>query len=75
MIYQVRANLYFDKEDEARDFYHDCELAYLKSTICNPDTQAAEYGIIQLMENHHDQDPNEPCTLIETQSNQPLPPD
>lgn len=74
MIYQVRANLYFDKEDEADDFYHDCELAYLKSIICNPDTLAAEYGIIQLIGNNHDQDPNEPCTLIETQSNQPSPP-
>lgn len=64
MFYQVRANLYFDEEDEAKDFYHDCELAYLKSIICNPGTEAAEYSIIELIENHHDDDPNGPCHVI-----------
>lgn len=75
MIYQVRANLFFDIEDEARDFYHDCELAYLKSTICNPDTESAEYGVIELIENHHDDDPNKPCAHIDYETNQPPPPE
>ena len=74
MIYQVRANLFFDEEDEATDFYHDCEIAYLKSTICNPDTDAAEYSIIELIENHHDENPNESCSIIERETNQPSPP-
>jgi len=74
MIYQVRASLYFDEEDEARDFYHDCENAYVKSIICNPNTEASEYSIIELIENHHDEDPNGPCNLLSSETSQPSPP-
>lgn len=74
MIYQVRANLYFTEFDEAKDFYHDCELAYAKSSICNPGTDTAEYGIVEAIENHHDDDPNGPCILIECLTNKPSEP-
>lgn len=64
MIYQVRANLFFDKEDEARDFYHDCAVAYPKSIPVNPGSPNAELPTVELIENHHDEDPNIPCALI-----------
>jgi len=71
MIYQVRANLYFESEDEANDFYHDCELAFAKSTLVNPDSENEESSRIELIENHHDQDPNEPCHVVAFRDNHP----
>lgn len=63
MIYQVRANLYFQYLDEAKDFYHDSELALEKSTSVNPDSPNAEYGTIEFIQNHHDENPTSPCLL------------
>ena len=71
MIYQVRANLFFNEEDEARDFLYDCERAFPKSIILNPDSEAVEYSTIEEIENHHDEEPNAPCTLLRSLSNQP----
>lgn len=65
MIYQVRANLYFNEKDEAKDFYHDCQKALPKAMPVNPDTENAEFNRIELIENHHDDDPNQPCSLLE----------
>lgn len=66
MIYEVQARLLFDKEDEARDFYHDCEVALPKTNLINPGTDIAERSAIVLIANHHDQDPNEECSVIES---------
>jgi len=75
MIYQVRANIYFNDKDEARDFYHDCEVAYPKGIDLNPDTVATEFSIVQLIENHHDESPNAPCDCIERLCSYPPPPE
>lgn len=69
MIYQVRANILFTEQDEASDFYHDCELALGKGTKINPDSENAEYSIAELIENNHDTDPNQPCTLLSVHQN------
>jgi len=68
MIYQVRANLFFNIHDEAVDFYHDCELAFAKAIIVNPDTEATEDSVIELIKNHHDDNPNAPCELEATRT-------
>lgn len=68
MIYQVRANLFFDSEDEAKDFYHDCELAFTKSRTLNPDAENIEPGTIELIKNRHENNPNEPCELMARQT-------
>lgn len=73
MIYQVRANLFFDIQDEANDFYHDCQLALLKSTMVNPDSENTEFATIELIENYHDENPNQPCSLLKNLTNQPNP--
>ena len=65
MFYQVNATLYFTEEDEATDFFHDCQLAILKSSIINLDLDNEERGIIQLLENNHDANPLQVCFLIE----------
>jgi len=71
MIYQVRANLFFDEQDEARDFYHDCELALPKGISVNPGTDYSEVSVIELIENHHDEDPHAPCHLLASETTEP----
>lgn len=71
MFYQVRANIYFIIQDEATDFYHDCELALLKGGIINPDSQNLEFSTIELINNNHDQEPNQPCEVIASKDNHP----
>ena len=73
MIYQVRANLLFDKEDEAKDFYHDCELAQAKSTVINSDTPALEFSSIDLLISNHELKPPKPSILLNSKSNKPNP--
>lgn len=71
MFYQVTANLFFEKEDEAVDFYHDCQLALAKTGVINPDAENIEFSVIERIDNNHDQDPNQPCEIIETANNKP----
>lgn len=71
MFYQVTANLLFDIEDEAIDFYHDCELALAKTGVINPGAEDVEFSIIKLINNNHDQDPNQSCELVASDDNKP----
>lgn len=64
MIYEVRARLLFKEEDEARDFYHDCEMAYPKSTTIHLDDANEEISFAELLENHHEDEPNQPCKIL-----------
>ena len=64
MLYQVRANLFFNVEDEATGFFHDCELALAKTAPINLGSPAQELPLIELIENHHDEDPNTPCSVM-----------
>jgi len=68
MFYEVRATLYFLEQDEAEDFYHDCEKAMLKSEVINPGTDHAELPQLQVLGNHHDTDPAQPCDLLRDKS-------
>lgn len=54
----------FDIEDEANDFYHDCELALAKAATINSGLLNKEPSIIEFILNNHDSDPNQPCELI-----------
>lgn len=65
MIYQVRVNLYLANEGEARGLYNHCLGVFPEATSVNPDTQNAEYSVIELIENHHDENPTAPCKLIQ----------
>lgn len=72
MIYEVRARILFIVEDEAKDFYHDCEVAFAKGTTILADEEAAEYSITEFIENHHEDNPRQPCRLLKSLSNKPL---
>jgi len=71
MFYEVRMTLYFLKEDEATDFYHDGEIALPKAGVVNPGQEDEEFSSIDLLENHHDDHPHQPCILLEHEDNKP----
>jgi len=64
MFFRVRANLPFTNEDEANDFYHDCQVAFPKASIINPGLPNQETRSISLGKCYHDQDPTIPCEVI-----------
>lgn len=66
MFYRVQAYLYFTNEDEANDFYHDCETAILKSQTINPGQSNAEHGTITLHVCNHDESQSIPCEILES---------
>lgn len=66
MKYQVTAHLFFDKQDEAQDFFHDCEVAFPKSVIINPGKVNEERGAVTYCETRHDELNGKPCVLIDS---------
>lgn len=65
MIYQVRATLFFDKEDEAKDAFHDCEKALAKSVVVNPESENRERPRVELLKCYHDEVPTRPCVITD----------
>ncbi|GAH38417.1 unnamed protein product [marine sediment metagenome] len=74
MIWEVKADFFFDDEDEAKDFYHDCEMAFPKTRTINPDQPDAEPSHAELIENHHEEHPHTSCILLESIESSPPPP-
>lgn len=63
MIYQVTARMFFDSEDETKDFFHDCEIALSKAIVVNPGMPDQECSEAEYIQCHHDNHPPEPCNL------------
>lgn len=74
MIYQIRANLYFDDTGPPADIVDKILDHWGQTTIINPDTDTIEFSSYEIIENHHDQDPNDPCAQIDYKDNQPTSP-
>lgn len=71
MIYEVRANLFFKEEDEAIDFFGDCQLALPKSVVVHPDDPNAERPRVELIKCYHDEQPTKPCEVVECLTSAP----
>jgi len=67
MFYRVTADLIFSVEDEATDFYHDCQLACPKSIAINEGQNNEERGHILYQRCFHNEVPSQPCEVIEEQ--------
>jgi len=74
MFYRVKADILFSIEDEANDFYHDCEVALPKGSVIHPDEPNQECSHIELHRCYHDLVPNQPCIKVDQQDNCPEPP-
>ena len=75
MIYEVRATMFFDQEDEAIDLFHDCEMALPKAIVINPGQFNQECSVADFILCNHDLHPPEPCTLSQHIDNCPLEPE
>lgn len=71
MFYRVDAVLLFTNEDEARDFYHDCEVALPKASVINPCQFNQECSTIGYHQCFHDEHPATPCDRIASDDNCP----
>ena len=74
MIYQVRVNMYFSLEGQARGLYNHCLGIFPTAISVNPNTEQAEFSVIELIENHHDEHPHAPCPLLAGKTTAPGPP-
>lgn len=68
MIFRVTAVLLFTKEDEAKDFEHDCVIALAKATTVNPGASYAERSFVEREKCHHDEAPTLSCETISLKS-------
>lgn len=75
MIYEVRATMFFNEEDEANDFMHDCFSALPKAIVVKPGETDQQCSEADFIECRHDTNPNEPCTLVQHIDNCPVPPE
>jgi len=73
MFYEVRATMFFTDQDEAVDFFHDCEVALPKTSVINPAQENQECSRADLILCRHDDHPPEACTLNQHIDNCPVP--
>lgn len=65
MIYRVDATLYFLFEDEATDFFHDCDNALPKAVTINQDLPNEAHSWARQQRCTHDQAETGPCDVID----------
>lgn len=65
MIYQVQAQFFFALEDEANDFFHDCQVAIAKAITINPGQPNEQRSTASNQLCFHDLTPPGPCTIVE----------
>lgn len=63
IYYRVTADIFFDIEDEATDFYHDCQLALAKGVTINSGNPNEERSQIVLHDCQHAQQQHLTCTI------------
>lgn len=72
MIYQLRANLYFVDQGAIDDILDKIDDHFDDATFINTEAPNAEFSVIEVILNHHDEDPLEPCTLLTKITNRPV---
>lgn len=63
MIYQITVNFFFSIEDEAKDFFHDCEIALPKTTVVKPGQPDQQCSEADRNDCNHDLTPPHSCIL------------
>jgi len=72
MIYQLRANLFFTDKLQADGVFTFLNANFKQATLIHPDFNDMEFSFIELIENHHDETPTKPCTLLKSRHNAPI---
>jgi hypothetical protein len=64
MIYEVKAHFFLSFESTARGLYNHMKGIFPQAITINRDTPHAEISSIELIENHHDENPTIACLLL-----------
>ncbi len=72
MIYEINIHLFLKNEIDARALCTHAELFFPKALSVNPDSGNAEFSKIELIKNHHDEQPHKPCFLLAGLTTHPL---
>ena len=73
MFYQLRANLFFRDDDAIDDIVDKIHDHFSDAHVVNPGAPNQECSEYQVLVNHHDSDPNEPCFELNSWDNCPRP--
>lgn len=71
MFYELRITLFTDTRPEFDDIIDKIDDLKPQLRVVNPDQDNMEPSVIDLMENHHDVNPHEPCKILEHWDNKP----
>lgn len=72
MIYQVRANLFLSDIHIPDQIKQAILLIWHHAQVINPCSPNQECSFVDVIENHHDEHPTNPCTLIFHKDNCPV---
>lgn len=64
MFYRVTADFVFIEEDEAADFFYDCQIAFPKTEVINPGKHNVEISQAIYQKCFHDEEPTIPCEIL-----------
>lgn len=71
MFYELRATIFVTDRAHFDDIIDKLDDLKPQMHVVNPDRMDEEASRIDILENHHDVNPNEPCHLLEHWDNSP----
>lgn len=72
MLYELRINCFCENQSDFDDVLDKLDDLKPDMKVINPGTEAQECSVIDLIENHHDEDPHIPCREISHWDNCPV---
>lgn len=73
MIYELRVDLFFHDREAIDDIVDKILDHFDDSAVVNPYSDNQEVSTFDIIENHHDEDPNASCQVLAHYDNQPPP--
>lgn len=64
MIYELRIDCLFNDYDPLNDILQEIDNHKLQMTVINPHTDYQEASSLDVIENHHDENPHSDCHLV-----------
>lgn len=65
MLYRIRLDLAFDREDISQAIFDKAKQVLAKAVkIANKDNPMGEVSFIEIHKCYHDEDPSKPCEII-----------
>ena len=71
MLFEIRATLYFDTLTIPEEIKQALLKVWAHAKVVNPCSENQECSVINVLQNHHDDNPHEPCILLWHKDNCP----